>query len=343
MSRPSALPLLALLLSAAIVLSLGVGAMPIRPSEVIAILAERLGLGSGAGLDERHAAVLVSIRLPRVLLAALVGAGLATAGAALQGLFRNPLADPALLGVSGGAVLSTAGALVLGLGGVASALGPAALAVAAFVGGLLATLLVWRLASGEHGTSVASLLLAGLAVNALAGAGTGLLLFLADDSALRDIMFWTMGSFGGTTWASLLAAAPLLLLACAALLGLARPLNALLLGEAEALHLGVDTQRLKRRVVIFAALATGAAVSVSGVIGFLGLLVPHLVRLVVGPDHRLLLPCAALLGATLLVAADALSRVAVAPAELPIGIVTTLLGAPCFAWLLRGRRVGALT
>ena len=343
MSRPSALPLLALLLSAAIVLSLGVGAMPIRPSEVIAILAERLGLGSGAGLDERHAAVLVSIRLPRVLLAALVGAGLATAGAALQGLFRNPLADPALLGVSGGAVLSTAGALVLGLGGVASALGPAALALAAFVGGLLATLLVWRLASGEHGTSVASLLLAGLAVNALAGAGTGLLLFLADDSALRDIMFWTMGSFGGTTWASLLAAAPLLLLACAALLGLARPLNALLLGEAEALHLGVDTQRLKRRVVIFAALATGAAVSVSGVIGFLGLLVPHLVRLVVGPDHRLLLPCAALLGATLLVAADALSRVAVAPAELPIGIVTTLLGAPCFAWLLRGRRVGALT
>ena len=343
MSRPSALPLLALLLSAAIVLSLGIGAMPIRPSEVVSILAERLGLGSGAGLDDRHAAVLVSIRLPRVLLAALVGAGLATAGAALQGLFRNPLADPALLGVSGGAVLTTAGALVLGLGGVASALGPAALALAAFVGGLLATLLVWRLASGEHGTSVASLLLAGLAVNALAGAGTGLLLFLGDDSALRDIMFWTMGSLGGTTWASLLAAGPLLLVACAALLGLARPLNALLLGEAEALHLGVDTQRLKRRVVIFAALATGAAVSVSGVIGFLGLLVPHLVRLVAGPDHRLLLPCAALLGATLLVFADALSRVAVAPAELPIGIVTTLLGAPCFAWLLRGRRVGALT
>ncbi|HZJ70097.1 MAG TPA: iron ABC transporter permease [Planctomycetota bacterium] len=175
------------------------------------------------------------------------------------------------------------------------------------------------------------------------GAGTGLLLFLADDSALRDIMFWTMGSFGGTTWASLLAAAPLLLLACWALLRLARPLNALLLGEAEALHLGVDTQRLKRRVVIFAALATGAAVSVAGVIGFLGLLVPHVIRLLFGPDHRLLLPCAALLGATLLVAADALSRVAVAPAELPIGIVTTLLGAPCFAWLLRGRRVGALT
>ena len=343
MSRPAALPLLALLLSAAVVVSLGVGAMPIRPSEVVAILAERLGLRPGAALDERAAAVLVSIRLPRVLLAALVGAGLATAGAALQGLFRNPLADPALLGVSGGAVLSTAGALVLGLGGVASAVGPAALALAAFVGGLLATLLVWRLARGEHGTSVASLLLAGLAVNALAGAGTGLLLFLADDSALRDIMFWTMGSFGGTTWSSLLAAAPLLLVACAALLGLARPLNALLLGEAEALHLGVDTQRLKRRVVIFAALATGAAVSVSGVIGFVGLLVPHLVRLVVGPDHRLLLPCAALLGATLLVAADALSRVAVAPAELPIGIVTTLLGAPCFAWLLRGRRVGALT
>ena len=343
MSRPSALPLLALLLAAAVVLSLGVGAMPIRPSEVVAILAERLGLASSAGLDDRHAAVLVSIRLPRVLLAALVGAGLSMAGAALQGLFRNPLADPALLGVSGGAVLSTACALVLGLGGLATAFGPAALALAAFVGGLLATLLVWRLAQGEHGTSVAALLLAGLAVNALAGAGTGLLLFLADDSALRDIMFWTMGSFGGTTWASLLAAAPLLLLACWALLRLARPLNALLLGEAEALHLGVDTQRLKRRVVIFAALATGAAVSVAGVIGFLGLLVPHVIRLLFGPDHRLLLPCAALLGATLLVAADALSRVAVAPAELPIGIVTTLLGAPCFAWLLRGRRVGALT
>ena len=343
MSRPSALPLLALLLSAAIVLSLGVGAMPIRPSEVIAILLSRLGLGADAGLDERHVAVLVSIRLPRVLLAALVGGALAVAGAALQGLFRNPLADPALLGVSGGAVLSTAGALVLGLGGLASLAGPASLALAAFVGGLLATLLVWRLASGDQGPSVAALLLSGLAVNALAGAGTGLLLFLADDTALRDIMFWTMGSFGGTTWAAVLAAGPLLLGACLALLGLARPLNALLLGEAEALHLGVDTRRLKRRVVVLAALATGASVSVAGVIGFVGLLVPHLVRLVLGPDHRMLLPCAALLGATLLVAADALARVAVAPAELPVGIVTTLLGAPCFAWLLRGRRVGALT
>lgn len=342
MSRPSALTLLALLLGAAIVLSLGIGAMPIRPSEVLAILASRLGLGSAA-VDERHAAVLLSIRLPRVLLAALVGGGLSVAGAALQGLFRNPLADPALLGVSGGAVLSTASALVLGLGGVATLFGPASLALAAFAGGLLATLLVWRLARGDHGTSVASLLLAGLAVNALAGAGTGLLLFAANDSALRDIMFWTMGSFGGTTWSSLLAAGPLLLVSCLLMLGLARPLNALLLGESEALHLGVDTQRLKRRVVVLAALATGAAVSVSGVIGFVGLLVPHLVRLVLGPDHRALLPCAALLGATLLVCADALARVVVSPAELPIGIVTTLLGAPCFAWLLRGRRVGALT
>jgi iron complex transport system permease protein len=343
MSRPSALPLLALLLSLAVVLSLGVGAMPIRPSEVVAILGSRLGLVSGAGLDERHVAVLLSIRLPRVLLAALVGGGLSVAGAALQGLFRNPLADPALLGVSGGAVLSTAFALVLGLGGLATAFGPAALALAAFAGGLLATLLVWRLASGEQGTSVASLLLAGLAVNALAGAGTGLLLFLADDSALRDIMFWTMGSFGGATWASLMAAGPLLLGACLLMLALGRPLNALLLGEAEAQHLGVDTHTLKRRVVILAALATGASVSVAGVIGFVGLLVPHLIRLALGPDHRLLLPCAALLGATLLVAADALARVVVAPAELPIGIVTTLLGAPCFAWLLRGRRVGAWT
>ncbi|HZM00117.1 MAG TPA: iron ABC transporter permease, partial [Planctomycetota bacterium] len=229
------------------------------------------------------------------------------------------------------------------LGGLAAALGPAALALAAFAGGLLATLLVWRLASGAQGTPVATLLLAGLAVNALAGAGTGLLLFAADDAALRDIVFWTLGSLAGASWPAVLAAGPLLLGACLGLLGLGRPLNALLLGEAEAQHLGVDTQRLKRRIVVLAALATGAAVSVCGVIGFVGLLVPHLVRLALGPDHRRLLPCAALLGATLLVGADALARVVVAPAELPIGIVTTLLGAPCFAWLLRGRQVGALT
>jgi iron complex transport system permease protein len=281
--------------------------------------------------ETRQAMVLWGIRLPRVVLGVLVGAGLSVSGAAMQGLFRNPLADPALVGISSGAALGAVVTIVLGTAlpdGWAEMAGPFLLPLAAFAGGALATLLVYRLATSGGRTSVATMLLAGVAINAVAGAGTGLMTFLADDDQLRDLMFWTLGSLGGATWTRLAVVAPLILIGVAVTLPLARPLNALLLGEAEAGHLGIDTQRVKRRVITLAALVVGAATAVSGIIGFIGLVVPHLLRLALGPDHRLLLPGSALLGA------DLLARTVVAPAELPIGIVTALVGGPFFLWLL---------
>jgi len=293
-------------------------------------------------VPDHHEAVILAVRLPRTLLGLLVGAGLAVAGAAMPGLFRKPLADPGLIGVSSGAALAAVAVIVLGSQGLAvltQACGPFSLPLAAFAGGLATTLLIYRLASRDGHTSVTTLLLAGIAVNALCGAGTGLLTYLADDQQLRTLTFWLMGSLGGATWAevgstALLIAAPLL-----ALPFLAPTLNALLLGEAEAGHLGVAAQSVQRLIVALAALAVGAAVAVSGVIGFVGLVVPHLLRLMLGPDHRLLLPGAALLGGSLLLLADLLARTVVAPAELPIGILTALLGGPFFLALLLHRGI----
>lgn len=333
---------LGLLLAGVFVAALGTGAVTIAPGQVLAILADRAGLALPWTFETRQAMVLFGIRLPRVVLGVLVGAGLSVSGAAMQGLFRNPLADPALVGVSSGAALGAVGIIVLGAA-LPSAwvdlAGPFLLPLAAFAGGALATLLVYRLATSDGRTSVATMLLAGIAINAVAGAGTGLMTFLADDDQLRDLMFWTLGSLGGVTWTRLAVVAPLVLLGIAATLPLARSLNALLLGEAEAGHLGIDTQRVKRRIIALAALIVGAATAVSGIIGFVGLVVPHLLRLAIGPDHRYLLPGAALLGASLLLGADLLARTLLAPAELPIGIVTALVGGPFFLWLLlRDRR-----
>jgi iron complex transport system permease protein len=286
-------------------------------------------------------AVLLSIRLPRALLAILVGAALAVAGAAMQGLFRNPLADPGLIGVSTGAALVAALVIVLGSSlplAFSGLLRDALLPLAAFLGGLGATWLVYRIASREGRTEVATMLLAGIALNAVAGAGIGLLIFASDDQALRDLNFWLLGSLGGVTWDRLLIAAPAMLAPALAALWLARPLNALLFGETEALHLGFAVERVKRLVVVLSALAVGASVALTGVIGFVGLVVPHLVRLTLGPDHRVLLPASLMLGATLLLLADLLARTLVLPAELPIGILTSCVGGPFFLWLLLRRR-----
>jgi iron complex transport system permease protein len=339
---PLALLLLAGALAATALAALSIGAVTITPREVLAILAARLGITLPWGFEPAQAAVLEMIRAPRVVLAVLVGAALAVAGAALQGLFRNPLADPALLGVSAGAALAAVAVIVLGatwLAGLETLFGAATLPLAAFGGGLVATLLVHRLARREDETPIATLLLAGIAINAIAGAGTGVLTFVADDNQLRTLTFWSMGSLGGATWGAVGAAAPLILLAGLLIPLHARALNALLLGEAEARHLGFDPERMKTRLVVLVALAVGAAVALSGIIGFIGLVVPHLLRLTIGPDHRWLLPGAALLGATLLLGADLIARTLVAPAELPIGIVTALIGGPFFLWLLRARRV----
>ncbi len=332
--------------------------MPPRPSAfavlpgliALLLLASLFGLVSGPAAlgfkalwsgDSAAELILWQLRAPRVLLAGLIGAALALSGAAMQGLCRNPLADPSIIGVTSGASLGASVVIALaGLAGLGGALAGLSLLVAgAFAGGLAASILVYRLASTAQGVSVLSMLLAGLAIGALAGAINSGLAYLVDNEALRRISLWQMGSLGGANWTRVMVAA---LLVGPALLCLPREapaLNALLLGESEARHLGVDVQALKRRLITLVALAVAAAVALGGVIAFVGLLVPHLLRLRLGPDHRLLLPATALAGAALLVLADALARVLLAPAELPIGILTALLGAPLFLSLLRQRRL----
>ncbi len=321
-------------------LSIGIGAVPIPLGQVVAVLLAQVGLDLAA-LEPQYEAVIMAIRLPRTLLGILVGAALAAAGATMQGLFRNPLADPGLIGVSAGAALAAVAVIVLGstsLAFLTTWLGAFTLPVAAFAGSLITTVVVYRLATEAGRTVVTTMLLAGIAINALVGAGIGLFTFLADDQQLRTLTFWNLGSLSGVTWPTLGAAALFIILPLLFIPYLARGLNAFVLGESEAGHLGFNTDRIKRQVVVCVALAVGAAVAVSGVIGFIGLVVPHLVRLIMGPDHRYLLPGSMLLGASLLLGADLLSRTLVAPAELPIGIITALIGGPFFLWLLLSQR-----
>jgi iron complex transport system permease protein len=329
------------MLAATFLVAVGKGAVEIPLDAMLAILAQAVGLDIGWEAARQHETVLLAIRLPRACLAMLAGAALAISGAALQGLFRNPLADPGLIGVSSGAALAAVTVIVLGAGFVPmlpAFLRLSALPLAAFAGGLATTLLVHRIASRDGRTDVATMLLAGVAVSAIANAGLGMLIFVSDEQQLRDLNFWMLGSLGGVTWAKLLSALPLIAPALALLPLFARHLNALLLGETDALHLGVDVERTKRAIVVLAALATGASVALTGIIGFVGLVVPHLVRMTFGPDHRYLLPISILLGASLMLAADLAARFVVLPAELPIGIVTAAVGGPFFLWLLLRRR-----
>ncbi len=275
-----------------------------------------------------------------VLAAFAVGAALAAGGAALQSLFRNPLADPGLLGVSSGAALAAVAVIVLGervMHVVPSTFRPWLLPIAAFLGGLAAT--GRRLQAGgarrrHPGRHPAA---AGIALNALAGAGIGMLVFVADDQQLRTLIFWTMGGFGGVTWIAILPALIILAITIPTLMPVAHLLDALALGEREAGHVGVDVEHLKRRLVAQVALAVGASVAISGTVGFVGLVAPHIVRLLLGPAHRTLLPAAALFGGAFLVLTDALARTIVSPADLPIGVLTALVGGPFFLWLLAGR------
>lgn len=338
--RP-ALVLVALagLLVAVALVATTIGAAGIPFHRLVAVL----GLADGDVTTlARDRLVLGSVRLPRIALAAMVGGMLALSGTIMQGLFRNPLADPALVGVSGGAALAAAAVIVVGDRIAATWFGAgvplAALPLAAFVGALISTVALYRIATREGRTSIAMFLLGGLAIGALANAATGLLIYVANDTQLRDFTFWMLGSLGGATWHKVAAIAPFLAVAVAAMPFIARGLDLLVLGETEAFHGGIDTERLKRVAVVLVAAAAGAAVSVSGVVGFVGIVVPHLLRLAVGPGHRLLLPASLLLGAALLVGADTVARVTVAPAELPIGIVTAALGAPFFLALLMRQR-----
>ena len=321
-------------------LSLALGPVSLPLTDTLRAGLRLLGFPvSGAGLEQAEL-ILGQIRLPRTLLGLAVGAVLALTGVAMQGLFRNPLADPGLVGVSSGAALGAAIAIVSGsaFGGLPDVFAPYVLSLCAFVGGLGVTAMVYRLGRRDGQTSVAVMLLAGVALTALAGSTIGLFTYLADDATLRTLTFWNLGSLNGASYVRLWP----LLLVCVLIISWlprrAKALNALLLGESEARHLGVDVERLKRELIFCTALGVGAAVAAAGMIGFIGLIVPHLVRLLTGPDHRVLLPASALAGASLLLFADLLARLLLAPTELPIGIVTAFLGAPFFLYLLmRGR------
>lgn len=324
----------------AIWLSLALGPVSLPLMDTLRAGLRLLGVPvSGANLEQAEL-ILGQIRVPRTLLGLAVGAVLALSGVAMQGLFRNPLADPGLVGVSSGAALGAAVAIVAGAwyGGISEMIAPYLLSISAFAGGLIVTGIVYRLGRRDGQTSVGIMLLAGVAMTALAGSIIGLFSYLADDATLRTLTFWNLGTLNGASYARLW---PLLLVCVLVILWLprrAKALNALLLGESEARHLGIEVERLKRELVLCIALGVGAAVAAAGLIGFVGLIVPHLVRLIAGPDHRVVLPASALAGASLLLLADVFARLVLAPAELPIGIVTALIGAPFFLFLLvRGR------
>jgi iron complex transport system permease protein len=334
------LGVLLLVLVAVALVAAAIGAAGIPIGRLLPALGLTVG-DADATLLARDQLVLWSIRLPRIAMAATVGAFLAAAGAIMQGLFRNPLADPALVGVSSGGALAAAATIVAGDTMAARfdlAMPVALLPVAAFGGSLATTMLLYRIATREHRTSIAIFLLGGLALAALAGAGIGLLVFLSDDRQLRDITFWMLGSLSGATWAKVVTLAPFLAVLLAAIPLLSRGLDLMLLGEAEAFHMGIHVERLKRIAIVVLSAATGAAVSAAGVIGFVGIVVPHLLRLVLGPGHRLLLPASAAFGAILLLTADTCARVVAAPAEVPVGILTSVVGAPFFLFMLLRQR-----
>lgn len=344
--RPSATLTIAFLLivlvcAAAIALTVGAAGIP------LARLPAALGLWTDTHpLAARDQLVLWSIRIPRIAAAAMIGGLLAISGAIMQGLFRNPLADPALVGVSSGGAFAAAAAIVFTdsqIGENFRFIQHELLPLSAFVGSLITTIVLYAIASRGGRTSIAVFLLAGLAIAAIANAGIGLLVFIADDRQLRDITFWLLGSLSGATWPKAATLVPVLALGLLACAWIARGLDVLVLGEAEAFHSGVDVERLKRISIVLVSAMTGVAVSVCGVVGFVGIVVPHLLRMTIGPAHRLLLPASALFGAILMLGADTLARTIVAPAEMPIGILTAVIGAPFFlAILLRQRGLTGL-
>lgn len=323
------------------VISLGMGPMQTTSGTVAGILLESISFGAWPGEpDERLATVVLDIRLPRILVAIAVGAALATAGACLQGLFRNPLADPGLIGVSSGGAIGS----ILAISSFAPLL-PAGSIIAhlnvpfwAMLGAMGTTFTVYHVARIAGKTHISTLLLAGIAVNALAGAIVGAVLYMSDNDSLRRFTFWTLGSLHTTSWASLRMMLPFILVPLLILPRYRGALNAFLLGEAEAYHLGFNTQVIKRIIIGLCALMVGITVAFCGLIGFVGLVVPHLGRLILGPDFRRLIPASALMGALLVVTADLVARTLNAPAEIPIGVVTSLIGAPFFLYLIYRRK-----
>lgn len=328
-----ALLLLALLLATA-TSSLSIGAMPISWQASLLGSVDALLGTHWAALAEHERMIVNHVRLPRLALALLVGAILAQCGAVMQGLFRNPLADPGIVGVSSGAATGA----VLAIACLPAAWEWWSLPASAFVGGFAVTMLVYALAQRSEGTSLILLLLAGVAISAFAGALMGFISYFSDDQKLRALSLWQMGSLTLASNTSLLLCGAVLILITLCFRWRAQALDALLLGESEARHLGLALERIKLQLIALTALGVGVAVAFTGMIGFIGLVVPHLVRLIIGPAHVRLLPLSALCGAVLLAGADLLARTLAQPAELPVGVITALIGAPFFLVLLLHQR-----
>ena len=321
------------LLCLSIIFSIAIGAIWIPPESILSTLWNSLwGAGSGSVTES----VILHIRLPRIIFAIFAGAGLAIAGATLQGLFRNPLADPGLVGVSSGAALGAV--FIIVLGGYFPILrdnfGQYSLPLFACISGFVFTFVVYKLATTVNKTDITILLLAGIAVSFLAEAINGILVFNASDAQLRDLTFWRLGSLGRVSWDELQILIPLIIIGIIAILSMKSVLNLLLLGDDEASFLGVDVEYFKKIIILIVALLVGPIVAFSGGISFVGLVVPHLVRFMMGVDYRRNLPACMICGAILMLLADSLSRVIVLPAELPISIVTSLVGVPFFIYLL---------
>jgi len=325
-TRPTALLGLAALLILAFGLAVASGAVDLPLTAL---------WRSDLDLTALQRTVLLELRLPRVVLAGAVGAALASSGAVLQGLFRNPLAEPQLIGVSSGAAVGAIAMIVLGSGlGLPESVRPYSVSLAAIIGALAVTASLYLLANRRGSGDVTTMLLIGIAINAIAGVGIGLFTWLANDGELRSLTFWSLGSFGAAQWPTVIPAGLLIAIALVLLLPSGEALDRLQLGELEARRLGVSVTALKRRLVFASAVGVGAAVSVSGIIGFVGLVVPHIARLLVGVHHRALLLASTLLGATLAIVADLGARTLVSPAEMPVGLITSALGAPFFLWLI---------
>ena len=325
---------LVMLLALSVTFAVTIGPVYISPLTVWEIIFSHVfGLAQGSwGTGEDN--IVWLIRLPRVLLAGIVGAGLAVVGVAMQATVRNPLADPYILGTSSGASVGAVAVIVLGL----NFFEPYSLSVAAFLGAVASFAIVFLLAQTGGRVSPTRLILAGVATAYILTAITSFILFTGDDRAIRAVLFWMLGTLAGAKWEFLTLPAAVVAVGVVALVLQSRSMNALLAGEETATTLGVDTQRFRRQLLIISALLTGVMVAVSGAIGFVGLMMPHIVRLFVGSDHRRVLPASVLAGGIFMIWVDVAARIIVQPQELPISVITALIGAPFFLWLLRMRR-----
>jgi len=322
-----------IILMVVVAFAIGIGQTYIDPQTVLTILLSPL-LDTTQTWSSAEQTIITEIRLPRVILAASVGCGLAISGTALQSLFRNPMADPFILGISNGAAL---GATIIILYGTSILLGKYNLPFFAFTGSLITVAVVYQIARTGNKIPVNTLLLSGIAISAFLSAVTSFIMFTSN-SSLNHILFWMMGGLSGRGWDYVWMCLPFTLIGCALILMHCRDMNVMMFGEESAQYLGVNVEKIKKRLLITAAIITGAAVAVSGVIGFVGLIIPHIIRLIVGPDHRVLLPVSAICGALFLVSADLVARIIIAPAEMPLGVITAMIGGPFFLYLLKSRK-----